>query len=153
VGPATNFEGQPAPEVGAVVKWNGTDWVDSAGFPHNDAIKFSLPDKDVFVFDAMADLPHPLAGSAGFFPHVGTILYAMVVNPVSGKVYVSNTDANNLDRFEGPGTFAGHSVRGHLHENRITVLTPGGGGASVAPRHLNKHIDFAHCCAPIPNPE
>ncbi|HEX3763601.1 MAG TPA: hypothetical protein VHW23_33120, partial [Kofleriaceae bacterium] len=24
---------------------------------------------------------------------------------------------------------------------------------SVAPRHLNKHIDFHHCCAPVPNPE
>jgi YVTN family beta-propeller protein len=30
------------------------------------------------------------------------------------------------------------------------VLSPGGG---VAPRHLNKHIDFGHCCAPVPNAE
>jgi hypothetical protein len=74
----------------------------------------------------------------------------MVVNPVSGKVYVANTEANNADRFEGPGRFTGHSLRGHLHESRITVLGPGGG---VTPRHLNKHIDFAHCCAPTPNPE
>jgi hypothetical protein len=74
----------------------------------------------------------------------------MVVNPVNGKVYVANTDANNADRFEGPGTFAGHSLRGHLHESRITVLSPGGG---VAPRHLNKHIDYNHCCEPAPNPE
>jgi hypothetical protein len=98
----------------------------------------------------MADPPRPLSGPAGFFQHVGTILYSMVVNPVSGKVYVANTDANNAERFEGPGTFAGHSLRGHLHESRITVLGPGG---SVAPRHLNKHIDFQHCCAPVPNPE
>jgi mono/diheme cytochrome c family protein len=74
----------------------------------------------------------------------------MAVNPVSGKVYVSNTEAFNLDRFEGPGVFAGESLRGHLHESRITVLTPGGG---VAPRHLNKHIDYSTCCAPIPNAE
>jgi hypothetical protein len=74
----------------------------------------------------------------------------MVVNPVNGKLYVANTDANSLDRFEGPGTFAGHSLRGHLHESRISVLTPGGG---VAARHLNKHIDYNSCCAPTPNAE
>jgi DNA-binding beta-propeller fold protein YncE len=77
----------------------------------------------------------------------------MVVNPASGKVYVANTDANNLERFEGPGTFAGHSLRGHLRENRITVLAPDGGAGGVAPRHLNKHIDYSKCCAPVPNPE
>jgi hypothetical protein len=98
----------------------------------------------------MTNPPHQVAGAGGFFQHVGTILYSMVVNPVNGKVYVANTDANNADRFEGPGIFAGHSLRGHLHESRITVLSPGGG---VAPRHLNKHINFASCCAPIPNAE
>jgi DNA-binding beta-propeller fold protein YncE len=150
VGPATNFEGHPAPEVSAIVKWNGAHWVDSAGYVHDDVVKLALPDKDVFVLDAMANPPRQLPGASGFFQGVGTILYTMIVNPVNGKVYVANTDANNMDRFEGPGIFAGHSLRGHLHESRITVLTPGGG---VAPRHLNKHIDFASCCAPTPNTE
>jgi YVTN family beta-propeller protein len=149
-GPATDAGGHPAPEVGAIVKWNGAHWVDTLGRPRDPSVKFSLPDKDVFVLDAMANPPHPIAGAGGFFTGVGTILYSMVVNPVNGKVYVANTDANNTDRFEGPGVFAGHSLRGHLHESRITVLTPGGG---VAPRHLNKHIDYSHCCAPIPNAE
>ncbi|HEX7840974.1 MAG TPA: beta-propeller fold lactonase family protein, partial [Kofleriaceae bacterium] len=150
VGPTTNHQGVPAPDIGSIVKWNGTHWVDALGRDRSQFVKFSLPDKDVFVIDAMANPPHPLSGPAGFFQHVGTILYSMVVNPANGKVYVANTDANNADRFEGPGIFAGHSLRGHLHENRITVLTPGGG---VAPRHLNKHIDFSHCCAPVPNAE
>jgi len=150
VGPTTNFDGHPAPEEGAIVKWNGAHWVDTAGFPHDDVVKFSLPDKDVFVLDAMANPPHQLPGAGGFFQGVGTILYTMVVNPVSGKVYVANTEANNTDRFEGPGTFAGHSLRGHLHESRITILTPGGG---IVARHLNKHINFSSCCAPIPNAE
>ncbi|MFP2913725.1 YncE family protein, partial [Pyxidicoccus sp. 3LFB2] len=52
-------------------------------------------------------------------------------------------------RFEGPGTFAGTTLRGHTHESRITVL----GAGSVAPRHLNKHIDYSTCCAPVPNAE
>ncbi|HEX8107994.1 MAG TPA: beta-propeller fold lactonase family protein, partial [Kofleriaceae bacterium] len=150
VGPTTNHAGVPAPDPGEIVQWNGTDFVNTAGTPRTDLVKFRLPDKDVFVLDAMANPPHPLSGPAGFFQHVGTILYSMVVNPVTGKVYVANTDANNTERFEGPGLFAGHSLRGHLHESRITVLSPGG---AVAPRHLNKHIDFHHCCAPVPNPE
>ncbi|HEY3570447.1 MAG TPA: hypothetical protein VGP73_21130 [Thermoanaerobaculia bacterium] len=152
-GPATNFEGRPAPDVGTIVKWNGSHWVDPLGRTRDQYVKFSLPDKDVFVLDAMANPPRQLPGPDGFYQGVGTILYTMAVNPVNGKVYVANTDANNHDRFEGPGTFAGHSLRGHLHESRITVLSPGGGTPRVAPRHLNKHIDYNHCCDANPNPE
>ena len=152
-GPNANFEGRPAPETGAIVQWNGTHWVDALGRPRDQFVRFSLPDKDVFVIDAMANPPRQLAGPGGFFQGVGTILYTMAVNPASGKVYVANTEANNTDRFEGPGTFAGHSLRGHLHESRITVLSPGSPGGGVAPRHLNKHIDFSSCCAPSPNAE
>src|SRR5262249_19898335 len=150
LGPTTNVDGDLAPEVGIIVKWNGSHWADGVGRVWDDKVKFYLPDRDVFVLDAMANPPHQIPGPGGVFTGVGTILYNMVVNPVSGKVYVSNTDANNLERFEGPGHFAGHSLRGHLHENRITVLTPGG---DVAIRHLNKHIDYSTCCAPIPNAE
>jgi DNA-binding beta-propeller fold protein YncE len=152
-GPSTNAEGRPAPEVGTIVKWNSAHWVDALGRSRDQFVKFSLPDKDVFVLDAMANPPRQLPGAGGFFQGVGTILYAMAVNPVNGKVYVANTEANNSDRFEGPGTFAGHSLRGHLHESRITVLSPGGAGGGVAARHLNKHIDYNSCCAPIPNAE
>ncbi|WP_437599501.1 hypothetical protein WMF28_42425 [Sorangium sp. So ce590] len=147
--PITNFLGEPQPSTSLIVRHDGDHWVDTLGRPWDDEIRFSLPDKDVFVIDAMASPPQQRPGSAGFFTGVGTILYNMVVNPANGKVYVSNTEAFNLDRFEGPGTFAGSSVRGHLHESRITVL---GGGAAL-PRHLNKHIDYATCCAPVPNPE
>jgi DNA-binding beta-propeller fold protein YncE len=149
-GPATNFEGKAAPEIGVIVQWNGSHWLDTIGRSWDALVKFSLPDKDVFVIDANANPPQQLAGAGGFFKSVGTILYSMVVNPVNGKVYVANTDANSLDRFEGPGTFAGETVRGHLHESNISVLTPGGG---VAVRHLNKHINYNSCCAPIPNAE
>jgi DNA-binding beta-propeller fold protein YncE len=148
--PTTNFQGIPQPITGLIVKFNGAHWVDESGRVWDDTVKFNLPDKDVFVIDAMANPPAPLAGSAGFYTGVGTILFNMIVNPVSGKVYVSNTDARNDTRFEGPGTFAGRSLRGHTHESRITVL---GTDGSVASRHLNKHINYNVCCSPIPNPE
>jgi DNA-binding beta-propeller fold protein YncE len=148
-GPNTNFEGIPAPELGIIVKWNGQHWVDVLNRSWDDTAKLSLPDKDVFVIDATANPPAQLPGPAGFYTGVGTILFNMAVNPVNGKVYVSNSEARNDQRFDGPGIFAGTTLRGHLHESRITVLSPAG----VAPRHLNKHIDYGTCCAPIPNAE
>jgi hypothetical protein len=76
----------------------------------------------------------------------------MAVNPVSGKVYVSNLDSHNEVRFEGAGIFTGRpGVRGRNAQNRITVIDPGTG--SVTPLHLNKHIDYSSCCAPVPNAE
>ncbi|HEY9421516.1 MAG TPA: beta-propeller fold lactonase family protein, partial [Thermoanaerobaculia bacterium] len=147
-GPDTNVDGAPRPEVGLIVKFNGSHWVDELNRVWDDKIRFSLPDKDVFVIDANANPPAQLGGTAGYYQGVGTVLFNMVVNPVSGKVYVSNTEAGNEKRFEGPGTFAGHSVRGNLHQSRITVLGPAGG---VTPRHLNKHINYGACCDPIPN--
>ncbi|MGK4006446.1 beta-propeller fold lactonase family protein [Sorangium sp. So ce1036] len=149
-GPATNWEGVPHPETGLIVRFDGAHWVDELGRSWDHSVRLSLPDKDVFVIDANADPPTQLPGAAGFYTGVGTILYSMAINPVSGKVYVANTEAGNERRFEGPGIYAGHSTRGHLHESRITVLGPGGG---VAPSHLNKHIDYETCCAPVPNDE
>ena len=118
-GPRTNVEGVPQPETGLIVKYNGTHWVDELGRAWDDQVKFSLPDKDVFVLDAMADPPVQIPGAAGFFAHVGTILYTIAVNPVNGDVYVANTEAFNARRFEGPGIFAGHSVRGHLLDSGV----------------------------------
>jgi hypothetical protein len=63
---------------------------------------------------------------------------------VSGALYVSNTEARNEVRFEGPGIFGGSTVQGDLAESRITVVT----GTSVLPRHLNKHINYAVRPAP-----
>jgi YVTN family beta-propeller protein len=148
--PTANVEGIEQPPPALIVKHDGAHWVDELGRSWDDFVRFSLPDKDVFVIDAMADPPAPLDGPDNHYPSVGTVLFNMVVNPVSGKVYVSNTEALNENRFEGPGIIAGHSVRGHVHESRITVLGP---ASSVTPRHLNKHIDYSTCCAPSPNPE
>lgn len=150
-GPNVNVQGEPAPEVSIIVKYNGQDWVDVLNRPWTDKVRFSLPDKDVFAINASSNPPQQLPSPNGSFTGVGTILFNMAVNPMSGKVYVSNTEGRNDLRFEGPGTFAGSSLRGHLHESRITVVNPG--SATVTPRHLNTHINYSACCAPIPNAE
>jgi DNA-binding beta-propeller fold protein YncE len=147
-GPNVNYEGIPEPDLSLIVKFDGEHWVDELGRHWDDKVKFNLPDKDVFVIDANAATPELLPGDDGFFASVGTTLFNMIVNPVNGKVYVTNTDARNHVRFEGPGIFAGSTVRGHLVDNRITVLDDDG----VHHRLLNKHIDYSTCCAPLPNP-
>jgi len=148
-GPLTNHALIPQPTVALIVKYDGAHWVDELGQAWDDMVPFELPDTDVLTIDAMAGTPAAVAG--GEFSGVGTVIFNIVVNPVSGRVYVANTEARNETRFEGAGQFSlGRTVRGHLHESQITVL---GGAAGVAPRHLNKHIDFSRCCDPIPNDE
>jgi len=149
-GPRTNYAGILQPEVGLIVKFDGYHWRDELDQCWDDQVPFALSDTDVFTIDALAS-PVPKLVANGAFRGVGTILFNMIVNPVSGYVYVGNTEAQNQTRFEGAGAFSGgRTVRGHLHESRITVL---GRAARVEPRHLNKHIDFSQCCAPIPNEE
>ncbi|HEY0481571.1 MAG TPA: hypothetical protein VGD37_28840 [Kofleriaceae bacterium] len=138
-GPATNHAGIAAPRVGVMLKADAAGaWRDVRGRDWSATTKFTLPDQDVFAIDAAT-----LATKASF-RHVGTTLFNLAVNPRSGVVYVSNTEARNDLRFEGPGTFAGTTLQGHLTETRITVLD----GAQVLPRHLNKHIAYGTRPAP-----
>jgi len=146
--PNQNVEHTTGPEVGLIVKFNQSNshWEDRLGRNWTNAVRFDLPDLDVFRINATAGTPAETAN----FAHVGTVLFNMLVNPSNGKVYVTNTDAHNEVRFEGPGTSAS-TVRGHLHEARITVLD----GTNVLPRHLNKHIDAlmnGYRTVPMPTP-
>jgi len=131
--PHRDHTGEVRPEVGLIVKHDGTHWRDELGRIWDNAVKFDLPDYDVFTINANANPPSQSAAVSG----VGTILFNMAVNPVTGKVYVTNGEARNEVRFEGPGG-GGTTVQGRLMEYRITVLD----GPTVQPRHLNKHIDY-----------
>ena len=134
--PATNFEGQQAPEVGVIVQLDpgSGEWRDSIGRNWSAAVRFHLPDKDVFEIDVAT------LSETGFYAGVGTILFNMAVNPANGKIYVSNFESRNLTRFEGPGIAGGSTVQGHLAEARIAILS---GGPAVVSRHLNKHLDYS----------
>jgi DNA-binding beta-propeller fold protein YncE/mono/diheme cytochrome c family protein len=131
--PNRNVEDVLGPETGLIVKRNPVSglWEDSLGRNWTNAVRFDLPDLDVFRIDALANPPVETQAFAG----VGTVLFDMLVNPLTGKLYVTNTEARNEVRFEGPGLSAS-TVRGRLHEARITVID----GVDVLPRHLNRHI-------------
>ena len=113
-------------------------WFDAYGTNFDAFVNITLPDEDVFAIDATAN--PPVASSASPFQHVGTTLFNMAVNPTSGKVYVSNTDAHNDVRFEGhtPGFT---SVVGNTVDSRISVIDPS--AATVTADNLNSHLDHA----------
>jgi len=141
-GPAANVQAVAAPEVGLIVGYDAAtgEWQDELGRNWNNAVRFDLPDEDVFAIDATT------LGQIAVHASVGTTLFNMAVNPVTGTLYVSNTEAANQRRFEGPGVTGGSTVQGHLAEARVTVVdTPNvtdPSGANVMPRHLNKHLDY-----------
>ncbi len=135
--PFANVEGMPAPEVGLIVSDVDGHWLDAGGRDWSDLVLVTLPDYDVFSIDAMADPPQELARYSG----VGTTLFNLVTNPARPRLYVTNLEARNQIRFEGPGELSdGETVRGHFVENRVTVVNLDDG--EVTPRHLNKHIDY-----------
>ncbi len=137
-GPDDNVFGDDRPDVGAIVKFDGTNWLDADGTNWSAFVNFNLPDHDVFSINA-----NTLAsGSIVEYDHVGTNLFNLVVNPVSGKVYVTNTELPNHIIFEGPGVHGGSTVQGRLSESRITVLNPSNG--NVDPQHLNQHINYGN---------
>ena len=147
--PQTNAFGDPRPEVGLIVKFNGAQWVDELGRDWSSKVRFALPDYDVFTIDAEADPPVQVAGPSGRFAHVGTTLFNIAVHPLDGTLFVSNLEAFNEVRFEGVPDLADTTLRGHPVESRVTIIDPVAG--SVTPVHLNKHITFDQTFEAIPN--
>jgi YVTN family beta-propeller protein len=116
----TNSSLPDPPQVGLIVHAEDPAWAPSV-------IGYKMPDNDV------AEISVASLAVSRYFSGVGTINFGIAVDP-KGNVYVTNTEARNLTRFE-PG------VRGHIVDNRITrvdVLT----GAPVA-TDLNPQIDYS----------
>jgi YVTN family beta-propeller protein len=141
-GPSTDVEGVTAPEVGLIVRLNNATgtWEDELGRNWNNGVRFDLPDRNVFAIDANT------LSQIALHAHVGTTLFNMAVHPATGDLFITNTESINQVRFEGPGVFGGSTVQGHLAESRITVIdnpdVTDATGASIKPRHLNKHLDY-----------
>ena len=121
-----------APSVGMIVKFNSAsgNWEDETGDDWSAFIDYNLPDYDVFVIDADATTPSVIRR----LPHVGTTLFDVAVQPGSGDLWVPNTDARNLVRFEP-------NLRGHLVETRVSVVDPVSGFVPPA-IDLNSHINY-----------
>jgi DNA-binding beta-propeller fold protein YncE len=119
----------PQPLTGLVVKYTNGHWLDVYGGNYDAWVRVSLPDYDVFAIDT-----NTLTQTKAI-AHVGTTLFNMAVNPATGKVFVTNTEAHNDVRFEGPSP---GSVRGQIVDSRISVVDPASG--AVTHNNLNSHI-------------
>lgn len=124
--PPTNKNLPPAPQVALIVSATNPKW--------SSYITFKMPDNDVVKITTG---PSPLV--AGYYSGVGTINLGIAVNPVTGDLFVTNTDALNLAFFEP-------NLRGHWVNNRITRIQIANG--QIAPFDLNPNINYKI----LPNP-
>ncbi len=125
--PPTNPHLPPPPQVGLIVAATDPNW--------QQYITFTMPDNDVASISTGS-----VPSVAGYYSGVGTINLGLGVNPVTGDLFVANTDALNLTFFEP-------SLRGHWINNRVTRITVADG--KVTPFDLNPGIDYNI----LPNPQ
>ncbi len=97
----------PPPRVSLIVDALDPAWNSGPSAP----IKFSMPDHDV------AEIDTATLAVTRYFSRVGTVNFAIAVRPGSGPgsgdLYVANTDARNLTRFEP-------MIRGGFVTNQIS---------------------------------
>jgi DNA-binding beta-propeller fold protein YncE len=98
-------------------------------------ITFKMPDNDVVSISV-----GPSPSVSGYYSGVGTINLGLAVNPVTGDLYVANTDALNL-------TFLQPNLRGHWVNNRMTRIQVANG--QITPFDLNPNINYKI----LPNPQ
>jgi YVTN family beta-propeller protein len=98
-----------------------------------------VPDRDLFVFDATTLAP------VATIDGVGTLLYGLATNPGGTRVYVTNTDARNLQN--------GLSALGNqMFLNRLSFVDCTGGCTSFsAPSHVDLDA-AAPGAATVPTP-
>lgn len=140
--PGINKDGILQPWTSMIVKYDQASgqWHDTKGRNFSNGIRFTLPDKDVFAIDSESLL------ETSVYQHVGTTLFNMAVNPVNKKLYISNTEANNAVRFEGPGRNGGSTVQGNIARSQLTIIDDENNEVIV--RELNRHIDYRQLKAP-----
>jgi YVTN family beta-propeller protein len=119
--PPTNPDLPPAPHEGLIVDASDPAWAGGV-------INYTMPDNDVVEIDTAT------LSVTRYFSGLGTINLGIAVRPVSGDIYVANTDAQNLVQFEP-------NLRGHLVNNRVTrVSLPGG---VINAFDLNPGVDYS----------
>lgn len=92
-----------APQVGLIVDATDPMWTSGP----NPVIRFAMPDNDVVAIDATS------LTVTRYFPRIGTVNLGLAVHPLSGDLFVANTEARNLIRFEP-------NLRGNFLSNRIS---------------------------------
>ncbi len=132
--PAMSSSLPAAPNVGLIVKWNGSAWADETGNTKwNSVIPYTLSDTDIAVIDARGLNPSVSTLVRGVGTHVGNAVFDASAN----RLLVANDEARNLVRFEP-------NVRGHFLNSRVSAISFGGGTPSIVASDLNSHINYSN---------
>ena len=98
---------------------------------HTDArLLYTVTDHDVVELNAETLAVESYIGSAG------TNLFDIAVHPVTGDLWVANTEALNLIRFEPV-------LRGHFVDNRLTKIALPAGTATVSGKTAKQTLIFS----------
>ena len=116
----TNRELPPAPPQGIIVDSDGLAW--------KHQLNVALPDHDVVEIDVAKLTVHRS------YQGVGTILFNLTQRPGTDELWVANTHARNLVRFEP-------ALRGHVIDSQITRVSTGS-DPSVSVVDLNPGINY-----------
>ncbi len=123
--PPTNPALPAPPSAGLIVDATDPAW--------SSQIKYTVPDNDVVEITTSTNTV------SRYFPRVGTHNTGIAVRPGTGDLFVANTDARNLVRFET-------ALRGHLVDHRVSRVAIGNG--AVTAFDLNPGVDYGL----LPNP-
>lgn len=96
-------------------------------------ILYKVLDHDIAEIDVAANR------LVRWFSGVGTHLFDVTVHPVTGEIWVPNSESLNLIRFEP-------ALRGHFIDHRVTRIHPDTGAVTIT--DLNPGIDYTT----LPNP-
>ncbi len=123
--PANVAPALPAPTNPNLPAAPQTSLIVAANHP---GIGYTLLDRDVVEINAST------GQVTRYFSGAGTNLLDVALHPQSGDVWVANTEARNLVRFEPV-------LRGHVADHRLTRLALGNGAATIF--DLNPGVDYA----------
>ena len=124
--PPTNPNLPAPPVVSLIVDATNPQWNPSV-------ITYVMPDNDVAEIDAAT------FSVTRYFPRVGTSNLGLAIQPGTGDIFVTNTDARNLVHFEP-------NLRAHFVDNRLTRIANSNGALTIS--DLNPGVNYAL----LPNP-
>jgi YVTN family beta-propeller protein len=125
--PAPNPAGRP--NTALILRSVNGHWVDELNRNYDATHPYTLPDHDVAVLNTASPNPVPQ-----YIDGLGTLIYNLGVHPVTGKLWVTNTDAQNHIRFEP-------NLRGKFVRTRVAIVDPALPG-TVTNVDLNSHINY-----------
>ena len=130
--PAMSASLPTAPNVGLIVKWNGSGWADETGNTRwSPFIPYTLADTDVAVIDAGGLSP----SLSTLVRSVGTHIGNAVFDPGANRLIVTNDEARNLVRFEP-------NLRGRFLNSRVSAISFAGVTPTITAVDLNPNINY-----------